>query len=658
MEPYMWKDFLKAVLIGMGSFLALSIGILASTAVCLLGASLLSPSFLDRLSGLLVSVSRDGEVYIMYAHIVGVLISCSAGFVAASYVRTRKLPAAGCIGILNLLFFAVLCFFFLRLFLPEPVVLSVFSEMPWYGVTPITVAWFLLPPLLGALVQGRFRNRFAKEKIRTIGQLLFAHMGLFIGLFLFSLSALVLLLCPVPFSFGDYYWLLLSLIIGAIVTGYGFVTLSRTVSFFTGVVKNPAFYCIVFFALLCNIMFIYRDFTNRPDPEYMKREITKLNSRFGLPPEENSALLYRKAFESISVGEEEKALASALQADKECNDPFFAPEVNIDDDGDAWINCVGSSFRERNLLHSALFEKAEEHAAKGMIIDSLPFLDCSFHLATAYRWNGFIGFADGLKLREKVCCCIRNILQKPTLSTGQIAAVQKQLDQWAGGEFFKKAFHYNAGLENLELSETIDVHDLPIDRQYGASSVYPFFLRHLFSKRFFRETVQSGWNKVFEKESFRDMLTYLRERSKEHGFFHLTNISAAAETDGLFTSTLNAFIVHNDAMVSRLLDDQARLTILRAYAAVCLFRKKNQRLPDDWAELVTKNYLPEVPEDPFTGQDLGWLSKENRLTLYSVGKDGMDNKGKGVFSTNDPCEEEQESFKKNKTDISLSILHP
>lgn len=65
---------------------------------------------------------------------------------------------------------------------------------------------------------------------------------------------------------------------------------------------------------------------------------------------------------------------------------------------------------------------------------------------------------------------------------------------------------------------------------------------------------------------------------------------------------------------------------LDAAIASELFRRDSRRWPRNLGELVP-DYLPDVPGDPFTGQPLRYVAKDDELLIYSVGEDSVDNQG-------------------------------
>jgi hypothetical protein len=56
------------------------------------------------------------------------------------------------------------------------------------------------------------------------------------------------------------------------------------------------------------------------------------------------------------------------------------------------------------------------------------------------------------------------------------------------------------------------------------------------------------------------------------------------------------------------------------------FRIKHGRLPTSLDELVPE-FLNAVPDDPFDGRPLRFISDERGCTVYSIGVDGIDDGG-------------------------------
>jgi hypothetical protein len=120
----------------------------------------------------------------------------------------------------------------------------------------------------------------------------------------------------------------------------------------------------------------------------------------------------------------------------------------------------------------------------------------------------------------------------------------------------------------------------------------------------------------------RDDPALLRQRARIYG----------KRSDG-WTSRLRAILapqpLANKFMLERshdLVDATLPLRGLQVLYAVRLFRHEHGPLPAELDEL-TPRYLPSVPLDPYSGRPLIYRRLENGYSLYSVGRDGLDDGG-------------------------------
>jgi hypothetical protein len=60
--------------------------------------------------------------------------------------------------------------------------------------------------------------------------------------------------------------------------------------------------------------------------------------------------------------------------------------------------------------------------------------------------------------------------------------------------------------------------------------------------------------------------------------------------------------------------------------AIERFRRDHGQIPNELSELVP-NYLDAVPSDPFDGQPLRYLQRDDRFAVYSLGRNGEDDGG-------------------------------
>jgi len=84
----------------------------------------------------------------------------------------------------------------------------------------------------------------------------------------------------------------------------------------------------------------------------------------------------------------------------------------------------------------------------------------------------------------------------------------------------------------------------------------------------------------------------------------------------------------------------------RAAAAVIAaerFRLEHGRLPKDLEELVPE-FLPEVPTDPFTDEPMKVRIEDEKMTVYSVGENQVDEQGKGDRWTGGPGDSDDVAF--------------
>ena len=80
-------------------------------------------------------------------------------------------------------------------------------------------------------------------------------------------------------------------------------------------------------------------------------------------------------------------------------------------------------------------------------------------------------------------------------------------------------------------------------------------------------------------------------------------------------------------VIREVLEDRARIRLLRIYTAACLFKLEKGVLPRSWEHLVP-GYLPSIPEDPFSERSLRLRVTSDGLIMYSVGQDCEDDGGK------------------------------
>ncbi len=94
----------------------------------------------------------------------------------------------------------------------------------------------------------------------------------------------------------------------------------------------------------------------------------------------------------------------------------------------------------------------------------------------------------------------------------------------------------------------------------------------------------------------------------------------------LYTLTATVIAPMFRSGVSRLLRSVARTRATDAAIAAELYRREHGDWPTELAELSPK-LLPEIPEDPLDGQPLRFLRKDDKLMIYSVAENLIDDHG-------------------------------
>jgi hypothetical protein len=80
---------------------------------------------------------------------------------------------------------------------------------------------------------------------------------------------------------------------------------------------------------------------------------------------------------------------------------------------------------------------------------------------------------------------------------------------------------------------------------------------------------------------------------------------------------------------------EALLRVAATAVAVERFRLQHDRLPENLEQLAPE-FLAAVPTDPFDGKPLRYVAGENGYTVYSIGRDGVDNGGKESARAGEP----------------------
>jgi hypothetical protein len=283
----------------------------------------------------------------------------------------------------------------------------------------------------------------------------------------------------------------------------------------------------------------------------------------------------------------------------------------------------------------------------------LSYLDCVFNLGTSFRKNHVSFFLLGKLFREPVYACLRDILQNRELSLDDLKLVQATLAAWSDKPCIQeKTLFYWSRLDIVTMCEG----GFSKDSYDSDSSAAGFFFGHFISKTYMYKLMKSSWDRLLEEKSVLRMFDASRRASEKAGDLKLLLYSrpGSAETGGIFKRTAQWYLGSNHIIFSSILNNQARMNLLKAYTATCRYRKVNKALPRTWDDLAG-DYLPEIPLDPYTEKPLAMKMRDTHLVFYSVGKDKNDNNGRGYFSRIGLEKEEIKKFSDGETDIVLTI---
>ena len=89
----------------------------------------------------------------------------------------------------------------------------------------------------------------------------------------------------------------------------------------------------------------------------------------------------------------------------------------------------------------------------------------------------------------------------------------------------------------------------------------------------------------------------------------------------------STFRASEESFRARHLRSEAEVRLLHADVAIELFRRQNDRLPVNLAELVPRHFKT-VPLDPFSNKPMVYRRTTNSYLLYSVGPDRKNDGGK------------------------------
>lgn len=652
MKDHKSTSLFKAGLIGLSFYLIVLIAIMVWATFCVFAGAMVSVSFLDWFGGVLLRYTQATDAGGNLFLVVSASLACAAGFVSAGCVEKQKLVAAFVFGIFHyilfFLVFGIFLYLYYALYLPGLDNAFDVADVLKKGIEPYRLAGYIALPLMGAFIESRLKTSLTKETMVKSCRKMMAHTSFLAGLFFISFFVITLILCPLPFSFALYKWVFFLAGFGVICMGYALLTIHQVSSLGKGLMKHPVAWFAAASMLVCNVSFIYRDRTNRTNFEYIQQAMDEMNGKFALPPGKNSAGLYKKARASLPE-ENEKAVSLALDANRQCTDPFFHNTLKVYDDASFSLDNP-AIYRYRRLV-DVLLTRAKHLAAEKKAKEALELMDCTFNLGTALRKNGQTGMIYCLVIRQAVHVCIRDIIRQGLLSPEGLNLIQEQLLKWE-----RNRVSFRDALYNCKIMDVLEWSEVGCDPGVGLEKedtpLISYFARHLWTKAFLRRKLQANWDRVLDQASFLDMYQKAKESSGGRIHFLLGGIPPEAETKGVLTSIIDTLMFPD--IFEMLLNDLARHNLLKVFTAVHRFKLIEKRLPASWTDLAGE-YLDNIPEDPYSGKPLGWRKRDKELTIFSIWKDEQDNKGEGLFAKQDLPEEERDGFDNDHKDLSVSI---
>lgn len=272
------------------------------------------------------------------------------------------------------------------------------------------------------------------------------------------------------------------------------------------------------------------------------------------------------------------------------------------------------------------------------------YFDSAFKLGTSLSKRTTLSMLTGMGIREHVLRSVKDIIDQPELSKKDLRIIENRLDEWSSITFAdKETWKEYAEIETTFFAEKISSELLRDNVEHYLGSHF------VFSKKEMANAARSFWKYTLEAPSLRGMqqrtIKWTASMGESLHSAHVTPQKVLA-----FTLPMMLTDAYERA-IKTLLQEQAKINILRAYTAAVLFKKINGKLPATWEELVPL-YMKEIPPDPFSEGKLKLTLKNKSLIIYSVGNDGKDNGGVGSFYEENNQNNTEE---KKEQDISLTL---
>ena len=406
------------------------------------------------------------------------------------------------------------------------------------------------------------------------------------------------------------------------------------------ILRNYFSYFIYALVALYIVIFIYRDHANRLPSEYLKKAVEGTNSHYFVPEDKNAVFFYIQAAKNITgqqapeglfesglwresdhpqwsewLNENKDAISLALKAGRK-EALYFPLEISNKHLDSSQIRIIGRLC----YLSRILCVKARCSDSNKNISESLLYLDSAFKIGASLSKRDFFSFAVGLTCKETAVRSIHDIMKRPYLSKDELRSISGMLKKWSLQNFISnETWKGYAKMEAAYLGEEI------MATMREGNNVVSYLKSVFLSKKIIRDHVDFYWDYVLKSNSLPEMVRRLE------GYSQTERLKFLSKSNSHASKIIAEFLAGMYTIdIEKLLEQQARIEILRAYAGACLFKITNGFFSNDWSRLVP-TYLENIPQDPFSGQPLKLKLKDDSFVIYSIGHDIKDSGGIGLF---------------------------
>jgi hypothetical protein len=424
-----------------------------------------------------------------------------------------------------------------------------------------------------------------------------------------------------------------------------------------GIVINWYVYVVAIMAIAFCFGFLARERENRWPLRFAEGPEGYIDSVFVFPDPANPATLYIQASALIPEEDDsdeedplqhpfsaaEKLELTALVADRS---QALTLAFRADDKAVIRFPQYGVKDIEWRCYHllrlcETLAARARLDAGKGDVPETLRCLRRIIRISKGLSKSGTLNMVIGCGCRSIVFHVIRDMLRLQMLSGHQLSLIAKDILVWETDVLpDRQRWASTARSMVCELEcDTIE----EVFRSLRRGSPWSFMSSQFVSKRAMLARRSQIVDACLSKPTWSTMLDAFRAEDKACGqyrrdpFFAPMLGKVAREVEELARADMS----NMDSVIERILAQLARVRLLRASAAALLYRNSKGKLPTAWSDLVPA-YLPSPLIDPFSDKPLLLRSGEDGFCIYSVGENGEDDGGTGLFSVEEGKRDDSE----------------